>query len=58
MAEPRRNDEELVDNPRADETTDTEHNRSYDEAVRGSAVDLEEDVDPDSAESDVDRDDM
>ena len=31
----------------------SEHNRGYDEAVRGRTAD----VDPDSAESDVDRDD-
>jgi ATP-dependent Lhr-like helicase len=38
----------------------TEHNRGYDEAVRGrTSVDQEDlgDVDPDSAESDVNRDD-
>lgn len=80
MAEPRRNDEELVDNPGAEETRDTEqervrssndrdqemersgevssHNRGYDDAVRGYGIDREEDVDPDSAESDVDRDDV
>lgn len=79
MAEPRRNDEELIDNPQPDETRDTEHervrssndhdqameragetsrhNRGYDDAVRGVVVEREEDVDPDSAESDVDRDD-
>ena len=27
MAEPRRNDDELVDNPQSDETRDTEHER-------------------------------
>jgi hypothetical protein len=80
MAEPRRNDEELVDNPGEEETRDTEqervrssndrdqamersgetssHNRGYDDAVRGSGIDREEDVDPDSAESEVDRDDV
>ena len=80
MAEPRRNDEELVDNPRPEETRDSEqervrssndrdqamersgevssHNRGYDDTVRGSGADLEEDVDPDSAESEVDRDDV
>ena len=79
MAEPRRSDDELIDNPQADETRDTEHdrvrssndrdqameragevsehNRGYDDAVRGAVVEREEDVDPDSAESDVDRDD-
>jgi hypothetical protein len=79
MAEPRRSDDELIDNPRPDETRETEHdrvrssndrdqameragevserNRGYDEAVRGVVVEREEDVDPDSAESDVDRDD-
>jgi hypothetical protein len=39
---------------------ETEHNRGYDEAVEGRnmADDEEfEDIDPDSAESDVDRDD-
>ena len=78
MAEPRRRGE-LIDNPRSDETRDTEHdrvrssndrdqamersgevserNRGYDEAVRGVVVEREEDVDPDSPESDVDRDD-
>ena len=38
----------------------TEHNRGYDDAVRGgSDLDGDDlgDVDPDSAESDVDRDD-
>ena len=35
------------------EGVETEHNRGYDEAVRGQ----DRDVDPDSAESDVDRDD-
>lgn len=35
------------------------HNRGYDEAVRGEAPDQESsDVDPDSADSGVDRDDM
>jgi hypothetical protein len=80
MAEPRRNEEELVDNPGADDTRNIEqervrssndrdqamersgevppHNRGYDEAVRGYGSDNEEDVDPDSAESDVDRDEM
>ena len=78
MAEPRRRGE-LIDNPRSDETRDTEHdrvrssndrdqameragevserNRGYDDAVRGVVVEREEDVDPDSADSDVDRDD-
>ena len=40
---------------------ETEHNRGYDEAVRGRRTNVEQedlgDVDPDSAESDVDRDD-
>ena len=43
------------------EGIETEHNRGYDEAARGRAnVEHEDlgDVDPDSAESDVDRDDM
>jgi hypothetical protein len=42
---------------RAGETT--EHNLGYDDAVRGGAYDGNEtdDIDPDSAESDVDRDD-
>jgi hypothetical protein len=42
------------------EGLETEHNRGYDEATRGrgSSEDEEfEDIDPDSAESDVDRDD-
>ena len=87
MAEPRRTDEELVDNRLPGETTqnsspeetrETEqerirssndrdqameragessrHNRGYDEAVRGKEENVE-DVDPDSAESDIDRDD-
>ena len=78
MAQPRRSDDELIDNPQSNETRDTEHervrssndrdqamerageisrhNRGYDEAVRGAVVEREEDVDPDSAESDVDRD--
>jgi hypothetical protein len=80
MAEPRRTDEELVDNPPSDETREgeqerirssndsdqaldrageeSERNRGYDDAVRGAIVEREEDVDPDSPESDVDRDDM
>jgi len=79
MAEPRRTDDELVDNPPSDETReseqerirssndrdqamdraggDSEHNRGYDDAVRGATVGREEDVDPDSAGSDIDRDD-
>jgi len=78
MAQPRRSDAELIDNPQSDETRDTEHervrssndrdqameragqvsrhNRGYDDAVRGAVVERDEDVDPDSAESDVDRD--
>jgi hypothetical protein len=78
MAEPRRTDDELVDNPTPDETREGEqerirssndrdqameragessrHNRGYDEAVQGKAENVE-DVDPDSAASDVDRDD-
>jgi ATP-dependent Lhr-like helicase len=36
------------------EGIESEHNRGYDEATRGRT----QDVDPDSAESDVDRDDM
>jgi ATP-dependent Lhr-like helicase len=78
MAEPRRTDEELVDNPPSDETRegeqerirssndrdqamdrageDSKHNRGYDEAVRGKAENVE-DVDPDSPDSDIDRDD-
>jgi len=42
------------------EGLESEHNRGYDEAVRGRTnVEHEDlgDVDPDSAESDVDRDD-
>ena len=42
------------------EGVETEHNRGYDEAARGrTSVEHEDlgDVDPDSAESDVDRDD-
>jgi ATP-dependent Lhr-like helicase len=78
MAEPRRTDDELVDNPTADETRESEqerirssndrdqareragessrHNRGYDEAVRGREENVE-DVDPDSADSEIDRDD-
>ena len=47
---------------------ESEHNRGYDEAVRGGSSgvpefeggspEFEEDTDPDSAESDNDRDDM
>ena len=36
------------------EDIESEHNRGYDDAVRGRS----EDVDPDSAASDVDRDDF
>jgi hypothetical protein len=36
---------------------ESERNRGYDDAVRGAVVEREEDVDPDSPESDVDRDD-
>jgi hypothetical protein len=42
------------------EGIETEHNRGYDDAARGGASDEQEDlgdVDPDSAESDVDRED-
>ena len=41
------------------EGLETEHNRGYDEAVRGhkSSDEASEDIDPDSAESDIDRDD-
>ena len=42
------------------EGVETEHNRGYDDAVRGQGAtrnESVEDVDPDSAESDVDRDD-
>jgi hypothetical protein len=72
MAEPRK-DNNRPDEPRPDETRETEHdrirqtndrdqragddaphNRGYDEAVRGEG---RRDIDPDSAESDVDRDD-
>jgi ATP-dependent Lhr-like helicase len=35
----------------------TEHDRGYDEAVHGIRHDDEGDIDPDSAESDIDRDD-
>jgi hypothetical protein len=88
MAEPRRTDDELVDdrlpgettqNPSPEETRETEqerirssndrdqamdragedseHNRGYDDAVRGAIVEREEDIDPDSPDSDIDRDD-
>jgi hypothetical protein len=66
MAEPRK-DDHLVDSFNDDETRDTEHVRSSndseeqqrggrdrDEAVGRESV---EDIDPDRAESDVDRDD-
>jgi hypothetical protein len=42
------------------EGLETEHNRGYDDAVRGRESSSEEEfeaIDPDSAESDVDRDD-
>ena len=42
------------------EGLETAHNRGYDEAVRGrrsTEAENVEDIDPDSAESDVDRDD-
>jgi hypothetical protein len=42
------------------EGLESEHNRGYDEAVRGSDSARDEsfeDVDPDSASSDIDRDD-
>jgi hypothetical protein len=42
------------------EGIESDHNRGYDEAVRGSessGEEMFEDVDPDSARSDVDRDD-
>jgi hypothetical protein len=38
------------------EGIETEHNRGYDEAARG-ATEEGEDVDPDAAEADIDRDD-
>jgi len=43
------------------EGIESEHNSGYDEATRGqgpSGRDQSEDVDPDSAEAEVDRDDM
>lgn len=42
------------------EGVESEHNRGYDEAVKGEASDQEEfdDVDPDSPDSENDRDDM
>ena len=46
--------------PPSDDTSDTEHNRGYDESTRareGADDEQSEDIDPDSAESDVDRDD-
>jgi hypothetical protein len=36
---------------------ESEHNRGYDEAVRGIRHDDEGDIDPDSADADIDRDD-
>ena len=36
---------------------ESEHNRGYDEAVQGIRHDDEADMDPDSADSDIDRDD-
>ena len=42
------------------EGLETEHNRGYDESTRareGADDEQSEDIDPDSAESDVDRDD-
>lgn len=59
MAEPRKQ-EELIDPPRPDATPDVEQDRvrssnDRDQAVRGN--ENVEDVDPDSAESEVDRDD-
>ena len=42
------------------EGLESEHNRGYDEAVRGRERSTEEqfeDIDPDSASSDIDRDD-
>ena len=36
---------------------DSKRNRGYDDAVRGAIVEPEEDLDPDSPESDIDRDD-
>jgi hypothetical protein len=35
---------------------ESKHNRGYDDAVRGAQVDFD-DVDPDSAKSEIDRDD-
>jgi hypothetical protein len=46
--------------PQDPETSETEHDRGDDEAVRGSERSSDEefeDIDPDSARSDVDRDD-
>lgn len=76
MAEQPRKDDDLIDKPRPNETSDVEHdrvrtsndrdqaaeragepaphNRGYDEATRGIGS---EDVDPDSADADIDRDD-
>lgn len=70
MAEQPRKDDDLIDIPRPNEASDIEHDgrdraaeragesaphtRRSDEAARGIGS---QDVDPDSAESDVDRDD-
>jgi hypothetical protein len=39
------------------EGIESQHNHGYDEAVRGGRSEASDDVDPDSADSDVDRDD-
>ena len=69
-AEPRRGETSEIEHDRVRSSNDrdqeleregleTEHNRGYDDAVkgRGSSEGASEDIDPDSADSDIDRDD-
>ena len=53
LENPRPNEDRTSEHSRVRSETDAPHNRGADEAVEGD----NDDIDPDSAESDVDRDD-
>ena len=55
MAEPR-DSEELIDSPSGGEDEGIEESPSYDESTRNRSSESE-DVDPDSPDADLDRDD-
>jgi len=60
MADPNPTQPPSGDTSDPEHPSDTEHNRGYDESTRareGADDEQSEDIDPDSAESDIDRDD-